>query len=114
MFYGKFIVPAEFAFLSPLNVFHHEEEKTEYSHPKGLENLHISFLGRLDIVSLVPERVIIRLTADDYYKLYINGEFVCQGPAQGYPQGYNWNEADITDRLIVGENEIRAEYITTV
>lgn len=109
MFYGKFIVPAEFAFLTPLKVFHRENEKPEYSHPKELENLHVTFLGSLDIPSLVPKRVILRLTADDYYKLYINGRFICQGPAQGYPQGYNWNELEITEYLIAGDNEIRAE-----
>lgn len=48
----------------------------------------------------------IRITADDYYKLYINGEFVGQGPAPAYYFAYNWNEFDITHLLKSGENEI--------
>ena len=48
----------------------------------------------------------IRITADDYYKLYINGKYVAQGVAQGYSFCYYWNEFDITDFLTIGENEI--------
>ena len=111
IFSGKFITPAEFLYLRPINeIFHCESERPALPpHPDGLKNLHITFCGSFEIASLVPERVTARLTADDYYKLYINGEFVCQGPAQGYPQGYNWNEVDVTRYLRSGENEIIAE-----
>lgn len=50
----------------------------------------------------------IRITADDYYKLYINGEYVGQGPAPGYDFAYNYNQYDITDFLKIGENLIEA------
>lgn len=52
------------------------------------------------------QSVKIRITADDYYKLYINGEFMGQGPAPAYNFAYNWNEFDITHLLKSGENEI--------
>ncbi len=45
----------------------------------------------------------IRISADDYYKLYINKKFVCQGVAGGYLFNYNYNEVDITDFLLKGE-----------
>ncbi len=109
MFSGKFVTPAEFLYLEPINIFHRESEKIGYSHPAGLQNLHIDFRGSFEIASLVPEKVIVRVTADDYYKLYVNGKFVCQGPAQGYPKGYNWNETDVSEYLVAGENQITAE-----
>lgn len=50
----------------------------------------------------------IKITADDYYKLYINGEYVGQGPAPGYDFAYNYNQYDITNFLKIGENIIEA------
>ena len=35
------------------------------------------------------------VSADDYYKLYLNGSFVCQGPAPGYPFLYRFNKIDL-------------------
>lgn len=50
----------------------------------------------------------IKISADDYYKLYINGCFVCQGPAPSYAFSYNFNERDITPYIRKGEsNEIK-------
>ncbi|MCH5316620.1 MAG: family 78 glycoside hydrolase catalytic domain [Eubacterium sp.] len=48
----------------------------------------------------------IKITADDYYKLYINGKYVGQGPAPGYDFAYNYNQYDITKYLKTGENLI--------
>lgn len=54
------------------------------------------------------ENVIIDISADDYYKLYINGCFVGQGPAPSYDFDYAYNRYDISDYLVVGENVIEA------
>ena len=48
----------------------------------------------------------IFITADDYYKLYINGQFVGQGPAPCLPIRHYFNEMDITPFLQKGENTI--------
>ena len=48
----------------------------------------------------------IKITADDYYKLYINGKYVGQGPAPGYDFACNYNQYDITKFLKTGENLI--------
>lgn len=50
----------------------------------------------------------MRLSADDYYKLYVNGHFVCQGPSEGYNDEYYYNEADITPFIVGGDNVIAA------
>ena len=48
----------------------------------------------------------IKITADDYYKLYINGKYVGQGPTPGYDFACNYNQYDITKFLKTGENLI--------
>jgi len=48
----------------------------------------------------------IDITADDYYKLYINGRFIGQGPAPGYYFHYWYNRYDISDVLCKGENVV--------
>ena len=108
MLKGKFITLAEFAHLPPINVFHKEDETVEYSHPAELQNLYILFRRTLTVEPGRFERVRMDLTADDYYKLYVNGSFAGQGPAQGYPFDYNYNSLDITDLLHEGENTLLA------
>ena len=49
-------------------------------------------------------RFALRITADDYYKLYVNGTFLAQGPAPGYPEHYYYNTLDITPYLRKGRN----------
>ncbi len=51
-------------------------------------------------------RFLIRISADDYYKLRINGRLAGMGPAPAYTFNYNYNEIDITDFINNGENEI--------
>ena len=99
------ITTPDFACREPLNVFHREAEPWENHHDASLENRHILFRRTFTLES-VPEKAILYLTADDYYKLYINGTFVTQGPAPGYPFHYYYNEIDITSYLHKGDNLI--------
>ena len=48
----------------------------------------------------------LNITADDYYKLYVNGIFLGQGPASSYNYAYNYNVYDISEYLTEGENLI--------
>ena len=102
-FHGKWIMPQEFSGLKPLNVFHREGEPCNVEHPENLKNLHIHFLARLRLKAK-PETAVLRVSADDYYKLKINGQYVCQGPAAGFHFRCNWNEVDISAHLSAGEN----------
>ena len=100
---GKFICHPVFSGLRPLNVFHKENDKSKvYQHPEELRNQHILFRKKatFDVIG----KAMLSITADDYYKLYINGRFVAQGPAPGYPWHYYYNEIDVTGYLHDGEN----------
>ncbi|MDQ1913749.1 family 78 glycoside hydrolase catalytic domain [Paenibacillus sp. GD4] len=53
-----------------------------------------------------PLQANLRISADDYYKLYVNGRFVGQGPAQGYPFHYPYNEWDLMEYVTAGNNTV--------
>lgn len=82
--------------------------ETEKTDAKAPANCHILFRRRLYLPENISVEGIyrIKITADDYYKLSINGRFVGQGPAAAYSFVYHYNEYDITDYLISGENVI--------
>lgn len=102
-FKGKWITDRAFASYNKINVFHRYLDNVKV--PKSEEqNAHILFRKSFDLNDF--ERAVIFISADDYYKLYVNGQFVNCGPAPGYYSAYNYNEIDITDYLVKGENEI--------
>lgn len=97
------ITTKEFENLTPINVFHKEygEKQSEES---AFKNVHIHFVKDFKADGKMPYE--IEISADDYYKLYVNGVFVCQGPAPAYPNVYKYNRTEITPYLIEGENRI--------
>lgn len=99
----QFICHPDFENLNPVNVFHkeHSRPKAENS-PEYLQNRHILFRKKVSLKDI--KNAVLKITADDYYKLYINGNFVTMGPASSYPQSYYYNEIDVTTYLIDGEN----------
>ena len=71
----------DFADLAPLNVWHKEHAAYEQPHhPERLKNRHTLFRKRFTLPEFDPQknRAVLRITADDYYKLWINGMFVTQ------------------------------------
>ena len=57
------------------------------------------------------DKVIIRLTARNTYRLYINGEMIMHGPARTAHGYCRVDELDIADRLINGVNHIAVEVV---
>lgn len=104
--HSKWLCADEFAGLNPVNVFHREGEPYEMdARNKTLGNFHM-YARRVFRLGAKAERAEVLVTADDYYKLYINGEFVAQGPAPGYPQAYYVNRIDVVKFLKAGDNVI--------
>ncbi len=94
----------EFSDREPLQMNH--KENAEIHIPKEtITNLHV--LARAHIwTDSRRQRRILRITADDYYKLHVNGKFLSQGPAPAYPEHYYYNEIDLTPYLKEGDNII--------
>jgi len=115
IFRGKWICDPRFAALVPLQVYGREldtqsktfKEQLKNAHPQELTNVHVLF-RRSFTLAKQPGRYILRISADDYMKLKVNGCFVGQGPTPGYTFAYYYNEFDITDSLHTGSNTILA------
>ena len=103
-FLGTWISNAALADLSPRNVLHKQLTPLPLDCSEH-RNCHVLFRRRFTVTEDFREAKIF-LSADDYYKLYVNGRFVAQGPAPSYHFQYNYNEVDLTPYLTAGENVI--------
>lgn len=102
-FLGKWITTAELAAIPPRNVFHRQLEKISLP-DDGVKNRHVLFRRRFALDGFA--RALLYISADDYYKLYINGAFVGQGPSPAYHFRYGYNVIDVSPYLVEGENVI--------
>lgn len=106
-FKGKWLTTPDFN-VKPLNIYRKEWEPVSEevkNHRDDLRYNHFIFNKKFTLEKDF-ERAEIDITADDYYKLYINGKFVAQGPATGYHFNYYRNKLDIASYLKEGENDI--------
>ncbi len=103
IFTGSWITDSEFYNLEPRNVFHRQKNKMNLE--EAHLNAHILFRDSF-IYNREQGEAKIFITADDFYKLYINGSYVAMGPAPSYHIRYNYNEIDITPYLVEGKNVI--------
>ena len=100
---GKFIRHKDFENLKPIDVFHKElSPNPAEKHAESLYNRHTLF--RKKVVLEKASKAILKITADDYFKLYINGVYVTQGPPPSYPDHYYFMEIDVTPFLKEGVN----------
>ena len=102
-FVGKWITDSEFYDLEGRNVFHRQLDRVVIDCSEH-RNRHILYRKKFTVHKVSDAKMYI--TADDYYKLYINGKFVCQGPAPCYHFHYNYNTVDVSEYLHEGENTI--------
>ena len=102
-FVSGWITTQDFERIKAIDVFHKQfaPNKTEAT---AFENYHSHFIKEFFVEK--TEDYMIRISADDYYKLYINGDFVCQGPAPSYFDIYNYNEVNISNYLKKGKNTL--------
>lgn len=114
----------EFENRKPQNLYHKEQEEINVT-PETVKNLHILARAHVNIRrdgsckddscknsscrERVNNRYVLRISADDYYKLYVDGVYVAQGPAPAYPEHYYYNEIDLTDYLTGSEAEDSAD-----
>ena len=82
MFQGKWISNEIFANMRSRNVFHRQLDKVSLDCGEH-RNQHILF-RKAFYIDRDFSTAKIYISADDYYKLYINGRFVAQGPSPSY------------------------------
>lgn len=94
-----------FANIEVINIYH--KDKAERPKLSGPQNVHTYF--RKDItLPATPVSAVMTITGDDYYKMYINGAFVVQGPEPGYPFAHPYYTLDVTAFLHEGANCLAA------
>jgi alpha-L-rhamnosidase len=58
-----------------------------------------------------PDSFLIYVSADNRYRLFVNGEYVCFGPSVGDISHYRYETVDIAKYLKTGKNTIAAEVV---
>ncbi len=89
---------------NPVQTLHKQLSGDKVFIDRNLRNRHM--LVRRTFEAAKNENLSLTITADDYYKLYINGRLIGVGPAQAYVDRYMTNTYDLTDYLIDGINLI--------
>ncbi|MFS0723622.1 family 78 glycoside hydrolase catalytic domain [Paenibacillus sp. 1P07SE] len=104
----SWIGDAAFAASRKLDIRHKEMEAAPEAgqHPDDLLNHHLLLRKSFDCGDTAPVQATLSISADDYCKVYINGQYVAEGPAQGYPDRYYYQRLEIQSYLQPGPNVI--------
>ena len=100
---AEWITVRGFENLDHVDVFHRERQKTGVTNDGERQNSHILFRNKITLDKL-PQKAELKITADDKYRLYINGSFVTEGPASAYHHRYRYDTLDVAKYLKKGEN----------
>ncbi len=73
------------------------------SHNWDLHNGYAQFRREFHL-GKVPSEAPLFITADQSYQLYINGNYVCRGPARGFQKSWPYDEVDVRPWLQKGRN----------
>ena len=99
---GYWITSERFYHLSACHQYGYDR-KPQFN--SEIQNIHTLFRKEFVAKAEIKSAKIF-ITGDDIYKLYINGDFIGEGPAQSYPFAYNYNCYDVTDAIKAGDNVI--------
>ena len=81
-------------------------------HPTAEPQAHAVILFRKNFdLSKNPEKFVIHISADNHYRLFVNGKYILRGPARGDISHWFYETIDIAQYLQSGENTIAAEVV---
>jgi hypothetical protein len=81
-------------------------------HPTVQPQEHAVIIFRKTIeLQTKPERFIIHLSADNHYRLFVNGSYVLRGPARGDLSHWFYETVDIAPYMKIGRNTLAAEVV---
>ena len=89
----------------------HPLRKASWIWPNGnlyLHNLFVDFRYDFEL-EIVPDTAPLFITADKSYRLYINGKYVCRGPARGYQSHWPFDEIEVRNYIRRGHNYFAIE-----
>ncbi len=75
--------------------------------PQGYDLVNYFMQARRTFhLAAVPRRCLVKVTADSRYKLFVNGKYVCRGPARGFQVRWPYDEVDVAAYLVKGTNAV--------
>ncbi|MBO0323777.1 alpha-rhamnosidase [Muricauda sp. CAU 1633] len=80
-------------------IAHPTESRTEYG---------VYLFKKEFNLATLPEKFVVHVSADNRYKLYINGNYITNGPARGDEQNWRFESLDIASYLKSGTNVVSA------
>ena len=102
---AQWIRSPRFEGIEVLDLLHKESQPgPELSGP---QNVHTLFRKEIQLRE-APVQAVAAVTGDDYYVLYVNGNYAVQGPEAGYPSAHPYYLLDITPFLEAGPNTLAA------
>jgi hypothetical protein len=79
------------------------------AHPDAMPNEFGVFHFRKELtLDADPLSYVVHVTGDNLFRLYVNGNMVCTGPARSDPANWNFETVDIAGHLKKGKNIISA------
>lgn len=87
----------------------HEWSASWINHPSASETGYgVYYFRKQMVLTEKPDSLIVHVSGDNRYVLYVNGQRVCFGPATGDPFHWNYESIDIAAYLKPGDNLIAA------
>ncbi len=81
-------------------------------HPTVETHSHAVILFRKDFeLPKKPEKFVVHLSADNHYRLFVNGKYITRGPARGDISHWFFETLDISEYLQAGKNTIAAKVV---
>lgn len=81
-------------------------------HPTVQSQSHAMILFRKSFeLQAQPEKFIVHVSADNHYRLFVNGKYVIRGPARGDISHWFYETLDLAGYLQAGKNVIAAEVV---
>lgn len=74
---------------------------------KNVASDNQAIVARKIVTLNVVKHAAIKITADSYYRLFINGVWINDGPCRSWPEHFQYDIHDVTPYLHPGENEIK-------
>jgi len=78
------------------------------SSPESSDSYDVLMFRRNLNLDAAPGKFVINVSADNRYKLYVNGNFVCDGPCKGDVMNWCFETVDIAPWLKAGDNVVSA------
>jgi len=81
-------------------------------HPTAEPQSHAVILFRKNFeLPKKPDKFVVHLSADNHYRLFVNGQYILRGPARGDLSHWFYETVDIAEYLQPGKNVIASEVV---